>query len=118
MPPRASPARPPAPNRWTDGPMDPGSQVQLTAVAASGTYFTTWGGDCSGTLNSCFSKDTDTGSSRHVPRAEATIGGPSSTLRQRGGAPTGARWGLLGIPGPTGNRSPIAGGGRDRPVSL
>lgn len=34
-------------------PMDPGSQVQLTAVAASGTYFTAWGGDCSGTLNSC-----------------------------------------------------------------
>ena len=35
-------------------PMDPGSQLQLTAVAASGTYFTAWGGDCGGTLNSCF----------------------------------------------------------------
>src|SRR6266853_6412316 len=29
--------------------MDPGSQVTLTPVAASGTYFTAWGGDCSGT---------------------------------------------------------------------
>jgi subtilisin family serine protease len=37
-------------------PWDPGSLVQLTPVAASGTYFTAWGGDCSGTpstINSC-----------------------------------------------------------------
>src|SRR5882762_5955868 len=38
-------------------PMDPGSQVTLTPVAASGTYFTAWGGDCSGTpstISGCF----------------------------------------------------------------
>jgi hypothetical protein len=34
-------------------PMDPDSSAFLTATGASGTYFSGWGGDCSGTLNNC-----------------------------------------------------------------
>lgn len=35
-------------------PADLNSQVQLTAVDATESDFTGWGGDCAGTLNSCF----------------------------------------------------------------
>ena len=35
-------------------PIDPQvAVIQLTAIGASGNYFTTWGGDCGGTVNFC-----------------------------------------------------------------
>jgi len=56
-------------------PMDPGSSAYLVATAASSSYFSGWGGDCSGTLNNCdlYMSASKAVSANFAPKLQVTV---------------------------------------------